>query len=177
MLRPSAEESPNCSSPQLRAATDKAITKSCSLITENFFCQEVISLLFRPKLDAAVKELKHIVESAGQLSYKLWARRNHIMVAGLPDLKVNQYRAGSDCVDHHALHNNYLECDPYALDGKPIILMLSPLITVNGGSDGCGFEAERIWKKAIAFMGLPKEEKSTYYFDGQRSSADKTITI
>lgn len=157
MLRPSADALSDSLAADLRTRTDKAISSSCATITESFIHQEPMSFLIPQNVNAATKALMRITESAAELSYKLWARRNHIIVAGLHQSEISEYLAGSNFVDHHALHNNQLEGDPNALDGKPILLMLSPTVAVCGTGDGRNFDTRRIWKKSIAFMGLPED--------------------
>lgn len=68
-------------------------------------------------------------------------------------MKTSRWRMFSKETEAHWLHDNDLEDDEAAFDGRPILLVTQPAIVAIGKSDGSDYSSRRNLKKAIVWMG------------------------
>lgn len=97
-------------------------------------------------------QLREIFSKGVQISTKLTTQRSGLLCKGLESLPPN-FDHNSKEMEAHWLHNNDLEDDEAAFDGRPILLVTQPAIVAIGKSDGSDYSSRRVLKKAIVWMG------------------------
>ncbi|GIZ37992.1 hypothetical protein CKM354_000141900 [Cercospora kikuchii] len=117
-----------------------------------------LGLLTQEQRQKAYDGLCAIIEEAAELAWALGTRKASIHVrtwAGLQhsDQGVIPFRASSEIFEAHIMHNNMLDDDPNALDGRDIVLVCSPAIFAYGNAEGEDYDKAKVLKKAIAWMG------------------------
>lgn len=116
------------------------------------FMDLVSSLLKDGDRKDMARQLREIFGKAVQVSTKLTTQRSSLMCKGLRSLP-SKFDHNSKEMEAHWLHNNDLEDDEAAVDGKPILLVTQPAIVAIGKSDGSDYSSRRVLKKAIVWMG------------------------
>lgn len=101
----------------------------------------------REAAEQLFKDLKSVVQFAGELSSRLWARKTSMATRGLADLKETTFSADSNLLRAHALHKLYDEEDDRC-DGCAVSVVVHPAVLGFGSSDGDDYQTSRVWMKA-----------------------------
>lgn len=101
-------------------------------------------------LPRAGLELEELIAEASALSHRLWTRKARV-VMWRPEKQ--WYSSQSEDVAAHPLHMGELDDDPNALEASEIVLVCSPAVWVHGTTEGKDFQAKRMIKKAVVWMG------------------------
>jgi hypothetical protein len=96
------------------------------------------------------KELQAIYQQAGTLSYRLWTQRTNLRCTTLREMGRQTFDADNEYLTPHSLvryddHENQLK-------GKPITLIVHPLIEALGTSEGKDYGSRRIWACAEVWL-------------------------
>ncbi len=97
-----------------------------------------------------ISDLKSIVQSAGELSYRLWSRRTVLGVRSLLELKNEPFVSRSDLMKAHPLHRLYE--DDKRCDGWFVSIVTHPAVLGFGSSDGKDYSTGRVWMKAEVWL-------------------------
>ncbi|KAK0654926.1 hypothetical protein B0T16DRAFT_314540 [Cercophora newfieldiana] len=113
----------------------------------------------REEAEEVFKSLELIVQSAGELSGRLWSRKTSLSTQGLTELKDTPFKAGSKMLKAHALHKLYDEEDDRC-DGFAVRVVVHPAVLGYGSSDGDDYKTARVWMKAEVLLVEPTGGKS-----------------
>ncbi len=95
-------------------------------------------------------DLESIVQSAGELSSRLWTRRTVLVVKSLLELESEPFAARSDLMKAHPLHRLYE--DDNRCDGWLVSIVTHPAVLGFGSSDGKDYSTARVWMKAEVWL-------------------------
>lgn len=102
-------------------------------------------------------ELSEIVSDLVALSSRLSTQREQVLVKNLRDLaqpnRPVRFYAASKTLQHHAMHNLQIEDSEHSLDGRRVLLVVHPLIMAFSNKAGGPPISERVWKRAIVWVG------------------------
>ena len=97
-----------------------------------------------------LSDLDSIVQSAGELSSRLWSRRTVLGVRSLLELGNEPFVARSDLMKAHPLHRLYEDDD--RCDGGFVGIVTHPAVLGFGSSDGKDYSTGRVWMKAEVWL-------------------------
>ncbi|KAG4415112.1 hypothetical protein IFR04_011749 [Cadophora malorum] len=130
--------------------TDNLVCETAGLQASRFLAGPA-SRLMKPNVDAKqIEKCKMIFQEAARFSYQLWTRRTMIRSYGLKEMGVPTFSiANKEAVPHslvrHDDHNDQLE-------GRPITVIVHPLIKVYGTGAAEHYDSERIWVPAEVWL-------------------------
>ncbi|CAK1359213.1 hypothetical protein CB0940_05459 [Cercospora beticola] len=141
----------------LRGVVDRSRKKAVSQLAAGLLDQ-LLGEITADDLANARSGLEAVVNEAAELSWKLWTRKGRMEVFDQARLAketkgVDVYSGTSALLEAHSLHVRDLENDSGALEGKPIILVCSPVVAIAGDAEGQGYTKSRVLKKAVVWMG------------------------
>jgi hypothetical protein len=96
------------------------------------------------------KWLNDIYQEAATLSYRLWTQKTTLRCMTLRDMEHQTFDAESEYLKPHPLVR-YDEHEDQ-LKGKPITLMVHPLLQVFGTDDGKSYDSGRIWASGEVWL-------------------------
>jgi hypothetical protein len=96
------------------------------------------------------KKLTSIYQEAATLSYRLWTQRTTLRCVTLTDLKNPTFNAESEYLKPHSLVR-YEDHDDQ-LKGRPIMLIVHPLLEVFGTNEGKEYDSSRVWAAAEVWL-------------------------
>jgi hypothetical protein len=133
---------------QLRHITEGIITKVAQEHAEAFLNGPARYLM--EITDKAAKKLRKIYNDAAIQSYMLWTRRTEMRVYTLRDMPQPCFDAESPDFDPDALmrpenHDGHLK-------GKPITVLVHPLLEVAGTDAATDYDKSRVWAKGIVWV-------------------------
>lgn len=91
-----------------------------------------------------------IVAEFGNLALRLWSQNHHVYYHSLHKLKGELFRETRP--DLEAAQALRLEKGDRRLDGRPVVVVLQPLILAAGTQDGKNYNKSRIWSKAVVWV-------------------------
>ncbi|KAL2164319.1 hypothetical protein VTH06DRAFT_3535 [Thermothelomyces fergusii] len=103
--------------------------------------------------DAAAQcftELQSIMQSAGELSHKLWSRRTTLRVLTLRDFEGVRFGKGLEHMRAHPLHRLYEDDD--RCNDWLVNMVTHPAVLGFGSGDGKDYETPRVWIKAEVWL-------------------------
>ncbi len=95
-------------------------------------------------------DLESIVQSAGELSSRLWTRRTALGIKSLLELENEPFVARSRLMKAHPLHRLYE--DDKRCDGWAVSIVTHPAVLGFGSSDGKDYSTARVWMKAEVWL-------------------------
>ncbi|CAG8949947.1 hypothetical protein HYFRA_00004278 [Hymenoscyphus fraxineus] len=120
--------------------------------------QQAISFLDGPasflmsknaELDISAK-LKRIYSEAAKLSYMLWTRRTAVKCYSLRDFERLTFDAESHGFDPDAMMRHEDHDDQ--LKGRPVTVLVHPLVCVVGTDEAKDYDQERVWAKGVVWL-------------------------
>ena len=97
-----------------------------------------------------LNDLESVLQSAGELSSRLWTRRTVLGVKSLLELESEPFAARSDLMKAHPLHRLYE--DDNKCDGWLVSIVTHPAVLGFGSSDGKDYSTARVWMKAEVWL-------------------------
>jgi hypothetical protein len=102
-------------------------------------------------LDACGKtQLLDVVVEFGLLALQLWSQKSHVVYHGLNYFSKLSFSVNSD--EMQAARVVRLEENDARLDGRPIPIVVQPLIVAFGTPDGKDYQKRKIWSKAVVWV-------------------------
>ena len=100
--------------------------------------------------EGSKKTLEGIYHEAATLSYRLWTQRTNLKCFTLQELKRKPFDADSKYLTPHSL----VRYDDYEdqLKGKPITLIVHPLLLAFGTGEGEDRDSRKIWASAEVWL-------------------------
>jgi hypothetical protein len=135
----------------LRTMTEKLVLDFSKSQASNFM-DGAAQYLLDPKCnnDEISKRLKDIYQEAAALSYRLWTQRTTLSCLTLRDIEPQTFDAESEYLKPHPLVRYDEHEDD--LKGKPISLIVHPLIQVFGTNEGEDYDSGRIWASGEVWL-------------------------
>jgi hypothetical protein len=150
-LLPALGANANVGEKNVHAMTEASIAKFCELQTSNFMNGAARYLFdFDSNDDEKKTELQAIYQQAGTLSYRLWTQRTNLRCLTLRDMG----RPAFDADDEYLTPHSLVRYDDHEdqLKGKPITLIVHPLIEAFGTNEGKDYDNGRIWACAEVWL-------------------------
>ena len=135
----------------LRADTERAIAWFSEIQTLNFMNGPARYLFdFDSNDEEKKKELQAIYQQAGTLSYRLWTQRTYLQCTTLREMGRQTFDADNEYLTPHSL----VRYDDHEdqLKGRPITLIVHPLIQAFGTNEGKDYGSGRIWACAEVWL-------------------------
>jgi hypothetical protein len=151
MLLPATGANASDGEKYLRAKTETTIARFAEVQTLNFMNGPARYLLdFDSNDEEKQKELQAIYQQAGTLSYRLWTQRTDLRCTTLRELGRPNFDADNEYLTPHSL----VRYDDHEdqLKGKPITLIVHPLIQAFGTNEGKDYGSGRIWACAEVWL-------------------------
>lgn len=108
-------------------------------------------------VDRRQQQLEEISVRATDISFKLWTQKTQLQSLAVDDLPQKKgavrFSSRSDLLEHHNLHLLQLDDDETCLDGSRVVLVTHPAVVAYGNAEGSDYGTQRIWKKAVVWMG------------------------
>ena len=110
---------------------------------------------YAPLLDPDIEDqdkrrLLDIVMDFGSLALQLWSQKSEVVCYGLRSFSEQPFSVGSG--EMRAARAVRLEENDPALDGRPIPVVVQPLIVAFGTPEGEGYQKRKIWSKAVVWV-------------------------
>jgi hypothetical protein len=151
MLLPALGANANDSEKTTRADTERAIAWFSESQASNFLNGAARYLFdFDSNDEEKKKELQAIYQQAGTLSYRLWTQRANLRCTTLREMGRPTFDADNEYLTPHSL----VRYDDHEdrLKGKPITLIVHPLIQAFGTNEGKDYGSGRIWACAEVWL-------------------------
>ncbi|KAG4442615.1 hypothetical protein IFR05_001871 [Cadophora sp. M221] len=107
--------------------------------------------LMKPDADTKqIEKCKAIFQEAARFSYQLWTRRTMIRSYGLKEMGAPTFSIDNQQTEPHSL----LRYDDHEdqLEGRPITVIVHPLIKVYGTGAAEDYDSERVWARAEVWL-------------------------
>lgn len=142
----------------IRTMTRNALEDTSDKAAQRFRAHRGWLLLKDPISEKAKEKLLEIFDRAANLSYELWAQKRSVQIYDMdsfrsPDTKMVRFNSAQSLMEPHALHSRDLERKPAALEGKMVLLLIHPAVTLTSLPQVGEKPIERLVKKAICWMG------------------------
>jgi hypothetical protein len=137
---------------QVTASKEKMMT-----MLEDTILNEVRALLSLPLPEHARQQFRDIITTAVDVTTKLHLQRGRLGWVSRPHLPA-AFDSSSQLMEAHTWHHRELDDDEKCLDGKPVLMVTQPAIVIAGASDGSDTKIRRVLRKAVVWMGRPREE-------------------
>ncbi|KAE9968717.1 hypothetical protein BLS_005678 [Venturia inaequalis] len=137
---------------KMRGRTLTAVQNACHILAKEFLygpAEKVMQLPLSNKKTGAFCEL---INKFGILSLELSIQRSQICIKRKVSLPL-QFEYLHPDLEPNQLHEGELVEDPHGLDNWDIMLVTCPGLVLVGSSDGTDYEAIRVVKKAVVWMG------------------------
>lgn len=131
------------------------ISASYGRYLEESLLPKCAELVRNPLPQSDKDELMAIIESFGDLAIELWSEKPNIKCQYLDQFERVPY--------HHADKRMEIaravgiEANDAKLDGRPIPVLVQPLIVGCGTHDGKDYDKHRIWSKAVVWVSKNKK--------------------
>lgn len=99
---------------------------------------------------AAKDDLLAIVAAFGDFSIELWSQKSNVKYYGLKQLEDRVYAVADEEIDLARAVG--VEEGDTGLDGRPIPVVVQPLVLGYGSHDGREYDRSRIWSRAIVWV-------------------------
>lgn len=119
--------------------------KYCKKRVEEF-CERHVELLNQSSISNARKSLCDPMERFGELALQLWSTKIDIRYCHLGTYGNTQFALASE--EMQAARVVRLDEYDTALDGRPIQVVVQPMIAAFGTPDGKEYQKKKIWAKA-----------------------------
>jgi len=143
----------------MRITTEGKIEKVAEKHASNFL-EGSARYLFNPERnnEETNQKVRAIYKEAAMLSYRLWTQKTTLRCFSLQDLQEIEklvFDADDEYLKPNPLVGYYKHEDQ--LKGKPITLIVHPLILVFGTSEGKDYDSERIWASGEVWLNSKLE--------------------
>jgi len=142
MLYPPLFEGSSTENVQLHTNTDGHILRVAKLQSAKFIAGPA-RVFINPEMKDASRTLDIIFQEAAVLSYQLWTRRTAIKCTTLKDSAGLTFNINNPRMEPHTLVR-YDDHEDQLL-GKPITVLVHPLVEVYGTDEGEDYNKSRIW--------------------------------
>lgn len=140
---------------ELNQTTEATITKVAQEEAVAFLNGPASSLVGKPPSSDVAEKLKKIYDEAARQLYKLWTRRAELKCYTLRDMDSLGFNPESEDFDP----DNLVKYDDHEdqLKGKPVSVLVHPLLCVAGTDEGNDYDRERVWAKGVVWLDSKKE--------------------
>lgn len=155
MLRPSLGTGVTESEVNLHNKTTRQIVEAAEKLASDFMDGTVRYLLAPNSNNEEAKEkLKAIYREAADLSYRLWTQKTTIICYTMEDQGLRGRTFDAD--DQYLTPHSLVRCDDVddqsRLRGRPITLIVHPLLLVYGNDEGKEYDKHRVWAPAEVWL-------------------------
>ena len=151
----------------------------CTHRAREFYAKTAMVLL-KQLPDEGVKAcfgvLDGIMKSAGELSGRLWSRKTNLSFGKLQHFSGDYFTAGSPHLDAHPIHH-LEDDDDERYNGWVVGLVVHPLVSGLGNSDGSDYTTERVWMKAQVWLEEPETETQGHDDDEDLEQQDDEVDM
>jgi hypothetical protein len=135
-----------------------ALQQYAESVTESFLKR--YAKLLDPEMDGQDKRrLLDIVIEFGSFALKLWSQKSVISIYGLRHFSEKAFSVSS--AEMEAARAVRLEESDSGLDGRPIPVVVQPLIVAYGTPEGKDYEKRKIWSKAVVWVSSKNKSPPT----------------
>lgn len=103
--------------------------------------------------ESMMKQLFLIVNQACEIAYRLWTQKTAIEVLNREGAQRTSYSKEIDELELHIYHTRDIEENEQALEGKPIILFVHPIVLARGTYEGTDYDQAYVWKRGMVWLG------------------------
>src|SRR5438034_3228757 len=122
-------------------ASRSAFKKYCDHVIDSFF-RHYGPLLHPEMQEQARQALREPVVRFGEFAIQLWSMRSDVCFEELPYFSTRPFSFGSD--EMQAARAVRLDDYDTSLDGRPVQVVVQPLITAHGTADGREYQRRKI---------------------------------
>jgi hypothetical protein len=134
-------------------ASRTAFEKYCDHVIDKFF--HSYGPLLHPEMQEQARQtLREPVVKFGEFAIQLWSMRSDVRFGELPYFSKRPFALRSD--EMRVARAVRLGDYDTSLDGRPIQVVVQPLITAYGTPDGRKYQRRRIWSKAVVWVSSKK---------------------
>jgi hypothetical protein len=135
---------------RLHHTIEEAIARVAQQQAAAFLAGPASSLVENNIKSEVIHKLKKIYDGAARQSYMLWTRRTEMRCYTLRDIKQPGFDAESPLFDPDTLMRHEDHDDQ--LKGKPITILVHPLLKVAGTDEAKDYDQERVWVKGVVWL-------------------------
>jgi len=135
----------------MRSTTEQAV-EDVSKSRASQFLEGAAKYLFDSETnkDDVRAKLKDIYHGAAKLSFNLWTQRTALKCVTLKEMGPRFFDADSEYLKPHSLVR--YEDHEDQLKGKPITIIVHPLLLASGTDEGKDYDCNRIWASAEVWL-------------------------
>ncbi|KAK0103677.1 hypothetical protein ONS95_005687 [Cadophora gregata] len=134
----------------LHGVTDSFIVRAADFHASSFLIGPA-SHLMKPDADPKqIEKCKAIFQEAARFSYQLWTRRTEVRCYGLREMGEPTFSVNNPETQPHSLlrYDNHEDL----LEGRPITVVVHPLIKVYGTGAAEQYDCDRVWMRAEVWL-------------------------
>lgn len=151
LLHPQLTQDANVGTVEMHSDTDNRIVQA-ALLQARRFVDWPGSVLIKPACSPdPYNKIGDIFVQAARLAYELWTRKTALRCITLVNMDPNvRFSTTDPGMVHHALVK-YNESEE-ELNGRPLRLVVHPLLQVWGTDDGDNYDKNRVWMPAEVWL-------------------------
>lgn len=135
---------------ELNQTTDAAIARVAQQEASAFLDGPASFLVGQNPSSDVAEKLEKIYQEAATQAYMLWTRRTELRCYTLQDVGAVHFDPKSEDFDP----DNLVKYEDHEdqLKGRPVAVMVHPLLCVAGSDEGNDYDRERVWAKGVVWL-------------------------
>jgi hypothetical protein len=150
LLMPPLGNDPSEGEEMLRSTTEECIARVAQQQASEFLAGPASFLIEHKTKTESIYKLKRIYDEAAKQCFLLWTRRSNMKCCTLRDVSPLAFDADSTAFDPDPLvrHDDHKD----QLKGRPITLLVHPLLLACGTDEAKDYDQQRVWAKGVVWL-------------------------